>query len=208
MLAKKTFNTDPALPTELQEKAHILAGELAWPPSQALQAVRWLEKHGYEVAGIELWQEKEAKPLWIGSSDFSPLSSNAVTLDSAAECAYQAALFITKHQDYPGALFNITWDPNPVKQANENRFQNHSRVRLTTENYRAQGASCFDLGHVVEVYPDNKYEVEFSGLDGITTAQIVADGKELQFAPPTFAAPKPNVNAPRLNAEPIKEQQK
>ena len=87
-------------------------------------------------------------------------------------------------------------------------LENYSRVRLLTEKYRSEGASCFDVGYVIEVYPENKYEVEFSDQYGITTAQIVADENELQLAPPTHAAPKPNPNTPRLNTNPVKEQQK
>lgn len=84
-------------------------------------------------------------------------------------------------------------------------LENYSRVRLTTDKYQSEGALCFEAGYVIEVYPDDKYEVEFSDSNGITTAQIVADGIELELAPPTFAAPKPNPNAPRINAQPIKE---
>ncbi len=84
-------------------------------------------------------------------------------------------------------------------------LENYSRVRLLTDKYQSEGASCFDVGYIIEVYPDNKYEVEFSGLDGITTAQIVADENDLRLAPPTYAAAKSNPNAPRINADPVKE---
>ncbi len=82
-------------------------------------------------------------------------------------------------------------------------LENYSRVRLQTDNYQSEGAFCFDVGYVIEVYPDNKYEVEFSDLNGDTTAQIVAFEKELELAPPIFDAPKRE-----MSAEPIKEQQK
>lgn len=189
MSAEKTFNTELPLPKELQEKAHILAGEPAWPPHEALQAVSWLGTHGYQVAGIELWQEKNAKPLWIGSSDYSPLSGEMTTPGSVAECAYQAALFIAKYQDHPDALFNLTWDPTPVQEINDIGFERSSRVRLLNDNYQSEGAHCFDTGYIIEVYPDGKYEVEFSDTDGTTRAQIVASEDELQVAPETYPAP-------------------
>jgi len=69
-------------------------------------------------------------------------------------------------------------------------LENYSRVRLLTDKYQFEGASCFEVGYIIEVYPDNRYEVEFSASDGITTAQIVASEEELQPAPPTSAAPK------------------
>ena len=85
-------------------------------------------------------------------------------------------------------------------------LQNYSRVRLLTDKYQPEGASCFDVGYIIEVYPDNKYEVEFSDSNGITTAQVVAEGNELQLAPPTSAAPKQNTNRQPIHAQPIKEQ--
>jgi hypothetical protein len=82
-------------------------------------------------------------------------------------------------------------------------LENYSRIRLLTNKYQSEGASCFSVGYIIEVYPNNKYEVEFSDLNGITMAQIVADGNELEIAPP--AAPQRNPNAPRLNVDPVKE---
>ena len=79
-------------------------------------------------------------------------------------------------------------------------LENYSRVRLLTDKYQFEGASCFEVGYIIEVYPDNRYEVEFSASDGITTAQIVADGKELQLAPPTVEAP-----SRKMSVEPVKE---
>lgn len=84
-------------------------------------------------------------------------------------------------------------------------LDNYSRVLLLTDKYQSEGAHCFDVGYVIEVYPESKYEVEFSGPDGVTTAQIVADGNELQLAPLTSAAPTQSPNAPKINALPVKE---
>ena len=67
-------------------------------------------------------------------------------------------------------------------------LDNYSRVRLMTDRYKLQGASWFDVGYIIEVYPENKYEVEFSNPDGITTAQIAAGGDELQEAAETSPA--------------------
>jgi hypothetical protein len=82
-------------------------------------------------------------------------------------------------------------------------LENYSRVRLQTDNYQSEGAFCFDVGYIIEVYPGNKYEVEFSKLNGITTAQIAASEEKLEPAPPTFTAPKR-----KMSAEQTKEQQK
>ncbi len=87
-------------------------------------------------------------------------------------------------------------------------LENYSRVRLLTDKYQSEGASCFEVGYVIEVYPDRKYEVEFSDPNGITTAQIVTSEEELELASSTYAAPKRNPDAPRLSIDPVKEQQK
>ena len=63
-------------------------------------------------------------------------------------------------------------------------FENYSRVRLQTDNYQSEGARCFDVGYVIEVYPDNKYEVEFSDANGTSFAQIVAQEGEIQLDEP------------------------
>ena len=69
-------------------------------------------------------------------------------------------------------------------------FDNYSRVRLLNDKYQSEGARCFDVGYIIEVYPESKYEVEFSSPDGTTTAQIVAGEDELQEAPETSPAPR------------------
>lgn len=65
-----------------------------------------------------------------------------------------------------------------------------SRVRLLTDNHQSEGARCFDVGYIIEIHPESKYEVEFSSPDGTATAQIVAREDELQEAPETLAAPR------------------
>ena len=57
-----------------------------------------------------------------------------------------------------------------------------SRVCLQTEKYNSLGACLFDVGYIIEVYPDSGYKVEFADANGIRTAQIVAREEELQLA--------------------------
>ena len=66
---------------------------------------------------------------------------------------------------------------------------NYSRVRLQTEKYQSFGARLFDVGYIIEVYPDGDYEVEFSDSNGLTTAQIVAKEEDLQLAEGIYEVP-------------------
>ena len=74
-------------------------------------------------------------------------------------------------------------------------LENYSRVRLQTEKYVALGASIFDVGYIIETYPNGDYEVEFSDTSGKTTAQIVAREEELQLADEVHPAPQPMSSA-------------
>jgi len=65
-------------------------------------------------------------------------------------------------------------------------LENYTRVRLQTNRYQAEGASEGTLGYIIEVYPPDAYEVEFSDKDGTTFAQIVAQGNELQTDEPSL----------------------
>lgn len=56
---------------------------------------------------------------------------------------------------------------------------NYSKVILLTDAFRHEGVSAGAMGYVIEVYPNNKYEVEFSDGSGITVAQIVVSGHEI-----------------------------
>ena len=193
MSAEPAFYIEPILPKVLQDKAIVLRGEPSWPASDALQVVDWLSANGYEVAGVELWRNKEGKPLFVASSDYSPRLDGPVTPETLAWCAHKAAQFIVRFRHEPGALFNMTSQQPSAKLEGLNAgftLPLYSRVRLTTDKYHSEGASCFDAGYIVEVYPDNKYEVEFSDLNGITTAQIVAGEDELQLAPEIVSAPR------------------
>lgn len=63
-------------------------------------------------------------------------------------------------------------------------LENYTRVRLQTDKYQVEGASRGTLGYIIEVYPPDAYEVEFSDQEGVTFAQIVAHGDELQSDEP------------------------
>lgn len=58
-------------------------------------------------------------------------------------------------------------------------IQNYSRVRLLTDFYSQEGVGVGSIGYVIEVYPDEKYEVEFSDGHGISIAQIVLNSDEI-----------------------------
>lgn len=60
--------------------------------------------------------------------------------------------------------------------------QNYSRVLLLTDAYTDEGVFSGSVGYVIEVYPGDKYEVEFSGVDGVTVAQLVLFGDEITVA--------------------------
>jgi len=60
----------------------------------------------------------------------------------------------------------------------------YSRVILQSDRFSKQNARRGMLGYVIEFYPDEKYEVEFSDPStGISIAQIVAAESELQPDP-------------------------
>lgn len=59
------------------------------------------------------------------------------------------------------------------------RILNYSKVRLVTNAYVQDGVGIGSIGYVIEVYPDERYEVEFSDKDGITIAQLVLGSNEL-----------------------------
>jgi len=61
-------------------------------------------------------------------------------------------------------------------------IKNYSRVRLLVDTYSQEGAKIDSIGYVIEVYPDEKYEVEFSDEHGITIAQIVVGSDEIIVA--------------------------
>lgn len=70
-------------------------------------------------------------------------------------------------------------------------LDNYSRVRLLTDKYESEGARHSDIGYIIEVYPEKKYEVEFSDHDGISFAQIVAQEDEIQLDEPNRKSPNP-----------------
>ena len=61
---------------------------------------------------------------------------------------------------------------------------NYSRVRLLTDRFSSDGLKYGDFGYIIETYDNDEYEVEFSDNKGITIAQIVANGSELEVCEP------------------------
>ena len=59
-------------------------------------------------------------------------------------------------------------------------LQQYSRVKLLTNRFESEGATRGDIGFIIEVYDDDNYEVEFSNASGISTAQIVANERDLE----------------------------
>lgn len=56
-----------------------------------------------------------------------------------------------------------------------------SKVRLITSKFESEGAKLYDVGYIVEAYPDGKFEVEFADSNtGIDYAMIVATADELE----------------------------
>jgi hypothetical protein len=50
----------PEFPHELASEAHVASNnEVAWRPTQAVQAVQWLGLHGYAVLGTDVFLPKE-----------------------------------------------------------------------------------------------------------------------------------------------------
>ncbi|MDN2704477.1 DUF4926 domain-containing protein [Janthinobacterium sp. SUN100] len=58
-------------------------------------------------------------------------------------------------------------------------IDNYSRVTLVTDAYATEGVGMGAIGYVIEVYPDDKYEVEFSDNKGITIALILVTAGEI-----------------------------
>jgi hypothetical protein len=56
----------------------------------------------------------------------------------------------------------------------------YARVRLLSDRFASEGAKKGAVGYIIEVYPDDKYEVEFSDAKGVTYAQLVASGEDLE----------------------------
>lgn len=69
-------------------------------------------------------------------------------------------------------------------------MKQYSRVKLDSDKYADEGARRGMLGYIIEVYKDGHCEVEFSGADGTTVAQIVASESELILAPESESEPE------------------
>jgi hypothetical protein len=97
-----------AIPQRLLKSARTLAGELAWPPNDAIAVVRWLASTNNIVTGVELWENVQGNPKWIATSDYKVNESEPMTL-RAKSCLNNAANFIQRFRNHPGALFNLSW---------------------------------------------------------------------------------------------------
>lgn len=193
MLAEKASFTESGLPKILQDKAIVLAGELAWPASEAVLVINWLEANRQEVVGVELWRDMQGKPLFVASSDYSPSFDDQITSESIAWCAHKARVFVARFRHERDGLFNICTTEPLIKTNDVNLnvdLHIYSRVQLLTDKYQSEGAHYFDVGYIVEIYPDSKYEVEFSDTNGATRAQIVVSEDEIQVAPEIAPAPR------------------
>ncbi len=60
---------------------------------------------------------------------------------------------------------------------------NYSKVRLITDKFKStDGVSSGEIGYVIEIYPPDNYEVEFSDSNGITYAQFVTKLVDIEIA--------------------------
>ena len=61
-------------------------------------------------------------------------------------------------------------------------MQEYSRVKLITDKYQNEGIAKGSIGYIIEVYPGQKYEIEFSNYDtGETIAMIVVDENDIEL---------------------------
>lgn len=65
----------------------------------------------------------------------------------------------------------------------------YTRVILLNDRHMLEGASRGMAGYVIEIYGDGNYEVEFSGPDGTTLAQIVVSEDEIEASPENHQQP-------------------
>lgn len=57
----------------------------------------------------------------------------------------------------------------------------YTRVRLVNDKYRSDGVAYGAIGYIIEIHKEGVYEVEFSGSDGITLAQIVVKEEDIEY---------------------------
>jgi hypothetical protein len=107
----RLMTSNPAfdgLPPSLAASATVLAGEPAWPPDDAREAVRALATADAAIVGVELWREVGGAPEWRASSAYECGPAGGWD-DYVNACAREADAFITRFQGEPGALFSLTW---------------------------------------------------------------------------------------------------
>jgi hypothetical protein len=81
---------------------------------------------------------------------------------------------------YTFALSNLCYS---FKQRAD-MLKKFDRVKLITDQYRHEKATIGMTGYIIEVYPGNRYEVEFSdSTTGVTIAQVVISADEVILCP-------------------------
>ncbi len=73
------------------------------------------------------------------------------------------------------------------------KFAEYSKVELVSDAFVSEGAQRGMIGYIIEVYPDEHYEVEFSRPQtGVSFAQIVVKGDDIVAADPPAAGTEPD----------------
>jgi hypothetical protein len=96
------------IPKQLQERAIILAGELAWQKEDAQAAILSLARTGCAVLGVEIWEGSSGEgPRVLGWSeyqiDFDGDWNRFVELNASR------ALQDVEKATAPNELINLTW---------------------------------------------------------------------------------------------------
>jgi hypothetical protein len=101
-------------PSELASEAYVASNnEVAWRPTQAVQAVKWLGLHGYAVLGTEVFLPKE------GSFQSLPYFQNVERIEaeewglfvarSAAETSAYLETCLSKFSEEGDVYVDVTW---------------------------------------------------------------------------------------------------
>ncbi len=65
-------------------------------------------------------------------------------------------------------------------ESNNFVFKQYAEVKISTDKFRSEGVTQSSIGYIIEIYDNNKYEVEFSNsATGETIAQLVLDGRDI-----------------------------
>lgn len=115
-------NVFPAdFPGQLAAEALVDAGEAAWKPSLAVEAVEWLGLHGYAVLGTEMLRAGrdgiQSLPYFQKVDRRAGEAWNRFAARAAAETVVYLKAFGSKLAGEGDVYVNITW-------VNESDFQN------------------------------------------------------------------------------------